>query len=92
MEAISSTIDVGSDFVEPTQDSPPEDESCSELAEIQICAVNCFSAYSIHPSIPTDIRIYDYSDPTESCSTPGLEVIRDPAMDRRSAKLTVIVH
>ena len=67
MKEISSTIDINSDFVEPTQDLIPEDQSCSPgLANIQVCAVNFFSAHSMHPSIPADIKIIDYSDPDES--------------------------
>ena len=66
----SSTIDIDSDFVKPTQDSSPEDESCSGLAEIQICAVDFFSINlmnsNIRPSMQTDTRIFDYIDLNES--------------------------
>ena len=49
-----------SDFVEPTQDSIPEDESCSGLAGIQICAINFFQVHST--SIPTSVFVIAFVD------------------------------
>ena len=66
MEEISSTTDIDSDFVEPTQDLVLDSQSCSGLAEIQVCAVDLFSVHSNILSIPTDIRIFDYIDADES--------------------------
>ena len=88
MVSISSTIDIDSDFVEPTQDSPPENESCSGLAEIQIRAVNFFSAHSAS-SIPTDIRILDSTDSNESPEddTDPLVENLDPSFDRDNPSL-----
>ena len=45
VEEVSSTIDVDSDFLEPTQDLVPEDGSCSGLAEIQVRAIDLFSVH-----------------------------------------------
>ena len=56
VEAIGATVSDDSDFHEPTQDPVPEDESCSGLAEIQVCAINLFSVNSnIVASVPTAI-------------------------------------
>ena len=78
-------IDIDSDFVEPNQDSPPEDESCSGLAEIQIRAVDFFSAHSFS-SIPTDNRFLDCTDPDESLEdNPNYDPFvanPDPSFDR----------
>ena len=85
-----STIDIDSDFVEPTQDSVPDDESCPGLAEIQVRAVDFFSAHSnmvdfsslnsnICPStIPTDIQIFDYIDPNESMEDDPDPLVENP--------------
>ena len=66
VEAIDFTVLDDSDLLEPTQDPTPEDESCPGLAEIQICAIDFFSVNSNILSVPTDIRIFDYTDQDES--------------------------
>ena len=65
VETNSSTTDIGSDFLEPTQDSVSDTESCSGLAKIQVSAINLFSVHSNTLSIPTDIRILDHTDQDE---------------------------
>ena len=66
VEVVESTASADSDFLAPIQDQVSEDESCSGLAEIQVCAVDLFSVHSNILSIPTDIRIFDYIDADES--------------------------
>ena len=81
VEGISSTIDIDSDFVEPTHDLVPDNQSCSGFAQIQVCAVDFFSEHSMHPSIPTDIRITNYSDPNESPVDDSIITSLDPSFD-----------
>ena len=78
LESSDSQLQSDSDFLEPTQDPAPEDESCSGLTGIQVCAINLFSVHSnfASSSVPTDIRIFDYTDPNES-----LEDDLDPLVD-----------
>ena len=67
VEAVESTVSADSDFLEPTEDPVPEDESCSGLAEIQVCAINFFLVHSnIVSSVPTGIRVLDYTVLDES--------------------------
>ena len=82
VEETLSTTDDDSSFVAPIQDPPPEDESCSGLAEIQVRAIDFFSAHSNLPSVPTDIRILDYSDPNESPDDDPLIANPDSSFDR----------
>ena len=80
----SSTIDIDSNFVDPIQDSVPDDESCPGLAEIQIRAVDFFSAHPMVSSIfPTDVlTIADYADPNESPEDDPDVENPDPSFDR----------
>ena len=55
-----STTDDESCFVEPIQDPHSDGESCSGLAEIQVRAIDFFSARS-NISIPTVIQILEVS-------------------------------
>ena len=80
-----SMTDSGSDCVEPTHDSPPEDKSCSGLADIQVCALDFFSARLASSSIPTDIHMFaDCADPDESRNDDSDPLIDnpDPSFDR----------
>ena len=45
VETNSSTTVIGSDFLEPTQDSVSDAESCSGLAKIHVSAIDLFSVH-----------------------------------------------
>ena len=83
----SSTIDIDSNFVDPIQDSVPDDESCPGLAEIQIRAVDLFPIDSfsmnsnIRPSI-NDAQIFDYVDPNESLEDDPDPIVENPDNQR----------
>ena len=58
VEENPSMTDVDRSAVNSTQDSNSIDGHCFGLAEIQICAINCFSAHS-NISVPTDVHMLD---------------------------------
>ena len=86
VKVIGSTVSDDSDFLEPTQDPVPEDESCSGLAEIQVRAINLFSVHSNIISVSTDIRMFDYIDqqksPEDDPNYNPLVANLDPSFDR----------
>ena len=88
VKVIGSTVSDDSDFLEPTQDPVPEDESCSGLAEIQVRAIDLFSVHSNILIVPTDIRMFDYVDQDESLEDdPNYDPFvanPDPSFDRNN--------
>ena len=82
VERHSSATATDSGFHEPTQDPVTDAESCSGLAEIQASAIDLFSVNSNTLSIPTDIKIIDYTDPDESPEDDPLLENQDPSFDR----------
>ena len=81
VEETISTTDIDRAAVDITHDSDSTDGSCSGLAEIQIRAINFFSAHS-NISIPTDIQLLEYTDANESTEDDPVVANPDPSFDR----------